>query len=163
MTKRKKYSSLLDQPSLFDILKETEKSQSECPKGSLDIDSELRCAISEDLKHAQDPSGREISRYEVAARMSEYIGREITASMLNNWTAEAHENHNFPIRYLPAFVRATNQRHAFEVLSLHSGLFALPGPDALRANIHRIDEEIQKKRNERKKWNMYLKEMGERS
>ena len=75
-------------------------------------------------------------------------------------SAEAHEKHRFPCQYLPAFVIATGgQRRAFECLSRHSGLFALPGPEALRAEIQRIDEEIRKKKTEKHKREVLLQEI----
>jgi hypothetical protein len=156
MTKRRKYSSH-NQPTLFDILKQQLNTHN---SGDLDIDSELRCALSEDLRHATDEAGRDLSRYQVAARMSECLGQEISASMLNNWTAEAHEKHRFPAQFLPVFVRATGgQRRAFEVLSRKSGLFALPGPDALRADIQRDEEMIQDIRKRKKKKQAVLSAM----
>lgn len=80
--------------------------------------------------------------YEVAARISELVGREVTASMLYNWTAESHSENNFPLKLLPAFVIATGrQRRTFECLSRRSGLFALPGPEALRAEIGQLEEQ----------------------
>jgi len=92
--------------------------------------------------------------------MSELLGQEITASMLYNWTAEAHEKHRFPLQFLPAFVIATGgQRRTFEILSQKSGLFALPGRDALRAEIHQIDEEIHRLTDEKKKRRVFLKEL----
>ena len=152
------------QETLFDYLKKVEalSSQTNQPiKGSLDIDSELRAAISEDIKHAIVPcTGRELSRYEVAARMSDLVGHEITKSQLDNWSAESHEKHRFPCQYLPAFVLATGgQRRAFEVLSRRSGLFALPGPEALRAEIQRLDEQIKKHKAEKYKREIFLKEI----
>ncbi|KAF0145069.1 MAG: hypothetical protein FD156_1180 [Nitrospirae bacterium] len=164
MTKLKKKSSTPETLSLFDYLKkvETLSSQTTQPvKGSLDIDAELRAAISEDIKHAVvSCTGRELSRYEVAAKMSELVGHEITKSQLDNWSAESHEKHRFPSQYLPAFVIATGgQRRTFEVLSRRSGLFALPGPEALRAEIHRIDEDIKRKKSEKFKREIFLKEI----
>ena len=154
MTKKNK-NSLVNQLNLFEWIKSQPKGQ---PMGSLDIDSELRAAISEDLKAARDGAGRGISRYEVAARISELIGREVTASMLYNWTAESHSDNNFPLKFLPSFVIATGrQRRTFDVLSRHSGLFALPGPEALRAEIQQIDEEIKRLRDERDKRKLFLK------
>lgn len=151
-------------PTLFDWLKEAEAAskQTAAPAmGSLDIDTELRHALSEDIKHALVPcTGQELSRYDVAARMSELVGHEIKKSQLDNWTAEAHEKHRFPAQYLPAFVIATGgQRRTFECLSRHAGLFAMPGPEALRAEIQRIDEEIKKKQSEKQKRQILLKEM----
>lgn len=161
MTKSKKNSST--QETLFDYLKRVEELSSHTNqpiKGSLDIDSELRAAISEDIKHAVVTcSGRELSRYEVAARMSDLVGHEITKSMLDNYSADSHEKHRFPCQYLPAFVLATGQRRAFEVLSRRAGLFALPGPEALRAEIQRLDEEIKRKKADKHKREIFLKEM----
>lgn len=162
MTKSKKESST--QTNIFDWLQQAGilSKQSNNPfNGSLDIDTELRAAISQDIKHAIVPcTGRELSRYEVAARMSELVGHEITKSMLDNWTAEAHEKHRFPCQYLPAFVIATGgQRRAFEVLSRKSGLFALPGPEALRAEIQRLDEQEKKIKAEKHKRKIFLKEI----
>lgn len=141
-------------------VQELSKQTSFPPRGSLNIDSELRAAISEDLRHAKDQTGRELSRYEVAAKMSDFSGEEITASRLYNWTAESHENHSFPCKFLPAFIHAIGgQRRAIEVLSRHSGLFVLPGTEALRADIQRLDEEIKTKKDEKNKKIIYLKEI----
>ncbi|GAB4485912.1 MAG: hypothetical protein OHK006_12840 [Thermodesulfovibrionales bacterium] len=153
-----------DHPTLFDWIREAEtlSRQTESPAlGSMDIDTELRHALSQDLKHATVPcTGRELSRYDVAARMSELVGHEITKSQLDNWTAEAHEKHRFPAQYLPAFILATGgQRRAFEALSRRSGLFALPGPEALRAEIQRLEEDIRKKKAEKQKREIFLKEI----
>ncbi len=128
--------------------------------GSLDIDSQLRGAVSDDLRTAADASGQPLSRHQVAARMSDLLGREITGTMLNNYTSEAHEKHNFPCQYLPAFVVATGgQRRAFDVLSRHAGLFALPGAEALRADIQRLDEYIRHKNVDNLKRQLFLKEI----
>lgn len=157
---RKKQESL--QTNIFDWLKKAEdlsRQTANPPQGSLDIDTELRAAVSEDIKHAKDQTGRELSRHQIAARMSELTGQEITASMLYNWTAEAHERHRFPCQFLPAFINSTGQRRAFEVLSRKSGLFALPGPEALRAEIQRLDEDLKKIQKEKSKRLLYLKEI----
>ncbi len=78
--------------------------------GNLDIDVELRAALSDDLRNAKDEMGRPISRYEVAARMSDFCGMEITASALYNWTAESHIENNFPLKRFPFFVNATGRQ-----------------------------------------------------
>lgn len=151
--------------SLFDWIKKAQelpKEPNDFPaKGSLNVDIEFRIALSEDLRHAQNPvTGREFSRYEVAGRMSDFIGQEITASMLNNFTAESHEGHRFPGAWMPALIYATGgQRRALEIVTRHSGLFALPGPEALRAEIQRIEEEIKAKKEEKNKRILLLKEI----
>jgi hypothetical protein len=151
-----------DQTTIFDWLKKTEalaRQMEGIAKGSLDIDKELRAALSDDIKHACADKGRELSRAEVAARMTDLIGEEITLSMLNNWTAPSHP-HSIPSKWIPAFVLATGgQRRSIEVISKHSGLFLLPGPEALRAEIQRHDEIIQKNKTEKLKKMIFLKEI----
>ena len=161
MTKSKKESS---QQTIFEYLKKVAlQPQSDNNKlsGSLDINKELKAAMSEDIRHAIDERGKELSRYEVAGRMSELLEEDITKTTLDNWTASSHP-HEIPARYIPAFVIATGQRRVFEVLSRHAGLFALPGPEALRAEIQRLDEEIKRKKEEKKKRQIFLKELDSR-
>ncbi len=159
MTKRRKQSSRYDQPSLFDYIKDSVENHT--PNGGLSIEKEFKAALAEDLRHAHDDYSREISRAQVAARMTDYLGEEITLSILNNWTATSHP-HSMPADHLPAFVKATGQGRAVEVLSRHSGLFMLPGPEALRAEIQRIDEEMQKMKTEKQKRILFLKELEKR-
>jgi len=143
------------QLNIFEWFKRTQElnGQEKFQEGSLDIDSEFRAAVSRDIKKC--PS----SRYQIAARMSELTGQEITESMLNSWTAESKDRHRFPCQFFPAFIIATGQRDSFGVLSKKSGLFALPGPEALRAEIQRLDEEIRAKKEEKNKRVLFLREM----
>ena len=144
------------QPSLFEWVKQAEALTRQIgtpATGSLDIDSEFRSAVSADIKACP------LSRFEIAARMSDLAGTEITEKMLYNYTAESSDKHRFPCQFLPAFVIATGGRRAFEVLSKKSGLFALPGPEALRAEIQRLDDEEKRIRSEKVKRKFYLKEI----
>jgi hypothetical protein len=156
MTKKRKVSSP-DQPTLFDWVRE---SANPAPaRGTLDVEKELKCALSEDIRHAVDDSGRELSRAQVAARMTDFLGEEVTLSILNNWTATSHP-HSLPASYLPAFIRATGgQRRAAEVISRHSGLFLLPGAEALRAEIRRLEEDLERIKAEKQKRLFFLKEL----
>jgi hypothetical protein len=162
MTKTKKKSSIAAaQLSIFDFIRQAAEQTTHSTRparGSLDMDKELRAALSDDLRHAKSESGRELSRAEVAARMSDLTGEEITLSTLNNWTAPSHP-HSIPAKFIAACVRATGGRAAFEAMSRNAGLFALPGPEALRAEIQRYDEEMKKLKDEKSKRVMYLKEM----
>ncbi len=160
MTNKKKESSR--QPSLFDYIKKVEElaRQSEAvPPGSLDIRKEFKAALAEDLRHAKDDHGRLLSRFEVAGKMSDMVGRQITKDMLDNWTATSHP-HSMPADYLPAFKHATGGRRAHECISRHSGLFLLPSEEALRAEIQRMDEEMKLIKGEKRKRQLYLKELS---
>ena len=145
------------QMTIFDCIRLAEQS-APAPAGCMDFIKEFKTAMAEDLRHALDEQGRELSRYEVAARMSGFTAGEVTKSALDNWTAMSHQ-HIIPAVWIPAFVLATGGRRAFEVLSRRSGLFALPGPEALRAEIQRLDEEIKNKRAEKHKRELFLKEI----
>lgn len=119
--------------------------------GSLDIDAEFRNALSDDIKTCPQ------SRYQIAARMSELLGSEVTKSQLDNWTAESHELHRMPAQFLAAFVLATGgQRCAMETVTRHAGIFALPGPEALRAEMQRIDDRIRDLKQAKKKASVFI-------
>jgi hypothetical protein len=161
MTNSKKKSS--NQMSLFDLLKqESEQAKEHAgPRaGSLAGDASFRAALAEDLKHAVDEHGRELSRYDVAARMSNIRNEEITKSMIDNWTAPSHPNHEIKAIDLAAFVMATGgQRRAASVMFQPAGIFVLPGPQALRAELHRIDDIIKQFRKEKRKHYILLREI----
>lgn len=151
----------INQTSIFDVLLQHAENSSEGTKkvpadGSLDVDKQFREAISSALKDSK------LSRYGVAARMSELTGSEITKSMLDSWTAESKENHRFPAIYLPAFCEAVGSAEPLAILARLVGVFVLPSPDALRAEIQRLEEEITVKQREKKKRMLFLKEMGEK-
>jgi len=153
MAKMKK-SIDTNQLSLFETLKFLQEREA-IPKasGSMDIDRQFREAISEALKNCP------LSRWQVAARMSELTGQEITKAMLDSWTAESKENHRFPAIFLPAFCEAVGCSEPMKILGRPVGVFVLPGPEALRAEIRRLEEEIGKKQQEKKKRLIFLKEM----
>jgi hypothetical protein len=142
------------QASLFDILKNLqEESQASRAAGSFDIDSQFRAAISEALKHCP------LSRWQVAARMSELTGGEITKAMLDSWTAESKEGHRFPAIFLPAFCEAAGCNEPLKMMGRRVGVFILPGPEALRAEIQRIEEEINRKQADKRRRLVFLKEI----
>jgi len=153
MAKVKKYLDS-NQLSLFETLKFLQEREAVSKSaGSMDIDRFFREAISESLKNCP------LSRYQVAARMSELTGQEITKAMLDSWTAESKEGHRFPAIFLPAFCEAVGCSEPLKILGRLVGVFVLPGPEALRAEIRRLEEEIGKKQQEKKKRLIFLKEM----
>jgi len=153
MTKKQTRTDI-NQASLFDILKNyQETSADSAAAGSFDIDRQFRAAISEALKHCP------LSRWQVAARMSELTGGEITKVMLDSWTAESKELHRFPAIFLPAFCEAAGRSEPLKMMGRLVGVFILPGPEALRAEIQRIEEDINKKQTEKRKRLVFLKEM----
>ena len=164
MTKlNKKASDATKQLTIFDLLKsQTEQAARHdvhARAGCLNFRSELCAALAYDLKHAHDEHGRELSRYDVSARMSNLLNYEIPKSTIDNWTAVSHDGRVPDAIELAAFVRSTGQRRAVECMSRHAGIFALPGPDALRAEIRRSEEVIEKERKQIARSKTLLKEV----
>lgn len=143
------------QVTIFEYLERRQaERESAIPRaGALDIDRRFRDSISEALKNCK------LSRFGVAARMSELSGVEITKSQLDSWTAESKESHRFPAIYLPAFCETVGSTEPLTLLSELCGVFLLPGPTALRAEIRKIEEEIALKQKERRKRMVFLGEM----
>lgn len=62
-----------------------------------------------------------LSREEVALRMSGIVGRQITATMLNDCCA-ASQPHRFPAEWMPALYKVTGDLSVFHAISDAHGL-----------------------------------------
>ena len=142
------------QMSLFDVLKNIAAGSSESsPEGELDVADKLRLA----LKTAIKQSG--LSRPQIAGEMSHLLGHEVTRTTIDSWTAESKERNRIPAEYLPAFCRATCDREPIRLLAERGDMFAMPGPEALRAEIQKFNEAECKARAEKRKRMRFLEEM----
>ena len=151
--KRKKIDIHPGQMSLLDLLQRAQQMRPEPGEGRLDVRERLRLALCAAIKACP------LSRYEIAGQMSHLLGREVSKAQLDAWTAESKEGHRMPAEYLPAFCEATGSLEPLQLLAEVAGLFALPGPDALRAEIQRISEDEKRLKVEKRKRVMFLKEM----
>jgi hypothetical protein len=140
------------QASLFDLIQEA-AAASDDRAGTFDINLAFREAVSRALKECP------LSRYQVAAGMSDLLGCEISKSQLDSWTAESKEQHRFPAVYLPAFCAVTGQLDILKMIGRPVGAYVLPGPDALRAEIERLDEDIKQQQAEKRKRVIYLQQL----
>ncbi len=143
------------QMSLLDCLEriQAEKRASRDPEGSLNINVALRRAMKRAIKQCH------LSRHQIAGEMSHLVGVEITKTMIDSWTAESKPQNRPPAEYIPAFCRATGSNEPLEVLTDAAGIFAMPGPDALRAEIQRFAEEERRARAEKRKRELFLQEI----
>jgi hypothetical protein len=142
---------------LLDLIRQAEaRSRAEpLAEASLDVGAKLRAAVAEALKRCP------LSRYEVAGKLSLLVGRSISKDMLDAWTAgcDSHQCHRIPGEYLPALCVVTGSREPLQILAEAAGMFALPGPDALRAEIRQYEEKERAARAEKRKREVFLKEM----
>ncbi len=102
--------------------------------GSLDYATELRCVLSDALKRSPR------SRHEIAGRMSELTGQDITKSMLDAWTAESKSPWRFPFEFAAAFEAACESTCLQELLGRKRGSRILVGEEALLAEMGRIQK-----------------------
>ena len=103
--------------------------------------------------------GCSLSRWEIAGKMSHLLGAEVSKFSLDAWTAESKEGHRMPAEYLPAFCQVTGDQGPLRILAEVAGLYALPGPDALRSEIRKLEEDSKRINQERRKRELFLKEM----
>lgn len=111
----------------------------------LNIEAALRQSLSAALKQCR------LSVYQVAGEMSHLLGETITAERIYSWTAESKPGHQIWASRLAAFCAVTGDRRPLEVLAEAAGVHVFAGPDALRAEIQRYDEEEKRARSEKRK------------
>lgn len=152
--RKKRIDTHPDQLSLFAILSSLkEETMPAKEQGSLNVQALLREALIDCIKDSP------LSRWEIAGAMSNLVDAEISIHMVNAWTAESKEGHRFPAEYLPAFCRAVGSNLPLKVLTEKCGVFMLPGKDALRSEIQKIDEDIKRLHKQKAKRRMLLKEL----
>ena len=153
MTKTIK-KSVIDssQLSLFDLLQQAREERLETAPASLCISAKLQVAVARAVKQAP------MSRETLADRMTELSGRSVTIHMIANWLAESHPHH-IPAELIPALCIASGCNDPLQVQIDAVGIFTLPGADALRAEIQKLDEEVHSLQAEKRKRLLFLQEM----
>ncbi|WP_425058401.1 hypothetical protein SCACP_30510 [Sporomusa carbonis] len=142
------------QLSIFDIIEEVEARKDQGPMpGSLNLQQRIKEALSQALKNAP------CKRWEVAGRMSEYTGVEITESMLNAWTAESKESHRFPMEYGPAFCWATGDYTIAELFSKACGGSFIKSEEVILLELARIEEAKRQLLEQEEQARQYLSKM----
>ncbi|OUN00481.1 MAG: hypothetical protein BAA04_08255 [Firmicutes bacterium ZCTH02-B6] len=147
-----------NQLSLFDVLQDaaTKMTPTEPAPGSMDMGSCIRQSISEAIRR----SG--LKRWEIAGRMSELLGVEITESMLNAWSAESREDRRFPAEYLAAFCYVTGDREILRAIARKVHCWLLESEEAVMAELGRINWQRQQLAAREREVKAYLAEMKRR-
>jgi len=153
---RRKFDNQL---SILDLLRELNAPEEPGPaEGRMRCIDDLRGAIRRAIKTSP------LSRHQIAGQMSHLLAHTITKEMIDSWTRESDEVNGRPVRhvpaeYLPAFCDVTGSTEPLRILGELCGLFVLPGPDALRAEIQRLDEQAKQIQARKRKRVMFLKEI----
>jgi hypothetical protein len=151
--RRKSATTLENQMSLFDIMVSSEQTRQEPAPGSLAIGQQIRQLLSNALKSA------DVKRWEVAGRMGEYIGTEISESMLNSWTAESKEGYRFPLEYLPAFCWATGNYELLEMVTKVCGCYIVKSEEVALLELARLEQAEQSIQSRKKQVREYMKKV----
>lgn len=142
------------QLSLLDLLQRAKEMETApVDQGRLNIEARLRRSLSEGIKQCP------LDIYQIAGEMSHLLGETITAEMIYTWTAESKTRHQIWGSRIPAFCMVTGWRQPLEIMNEAAGMFCLPGPEALRSEIQKLREEERKAATERRKRELFLKEM----
>lgn len=134
------------QLNLFDMIEEINPKKFAKPdfqKESKPLGIRIKEAISDAIKN----SG--IKRYEIAGQMSEFLGVEITESMLNAYTAESKDGYRMPAEYFPIFCKLTKDYTVLEILVASSGGRMVKSEEIYFLEIGRLqqaEEAISKKK-----------------
>ena len=145
------------QLNLFEYIKKLSEDQTSS-EGQLKIIDQLRASLRNVIK------GCPLSIHQIAGEMSHLLGEPISKDQIYSWTRSSDElngrpGRHVPAEYLPAFCQATGCNEPLALLGRLVGLFVLPGPEALRAEIQRLDEEIKSRQTKKRKRLIFLKEI----
>lgn len=88
-------------------------------KGRGPLDSQISRVIAQALRDAKDAN---VSRAQIATRMSEYLGRSISEDSLNKWASEAADDRRIQ---LDAFIALAHASDSSELIGFIAGLFGL--------------------------------------
>lgn len=143
-------TSLLDAIAVAEAL----RARDETPAGA---NSDLEMRVGRSLAaYFRQPGAK--GRYDVAGRISEDLQRSVSKDMLDKFTSEAAPHH-IPVDVVTSFAKVTGWRQPLDLLAEAAGLFCLPGPEALRAEIQRFDEAERRARAEKRRRLVFLKNM----
>ena len=143
------------QLNLFDYIKNLSE-QLTPTEGQFRIIDQLRSSLRKAIKDTP------LSIHQIAGEMSHLLGESISSDQIYSWTRSSDElngrpGRHIPAEYLPAFCQVTQCSEPIALLGNRIGLFVMPGPEVLRAEIQKLEEEIKNRQARKKERLMFLK------
>lgn len=132
---RKNYNPNQNQ---FDFTQNEVKYIVELRPGSLAIQGEIAGLMSEMLRKCP------LSRYQVAAQVSELVGYEVAVSTLYNYTAESHKNMRIPVDIFIAVSVVCKNNGAIDAVCRHAGGRFIYGEDMDYMELAMVQKELMK-------------------
>lgn len=149
-----------EQISLFDMIQNNTELQEDHRSGSLNFSTEYAMVLSRCVTNSN------LSVFQIAAKMTEYLNRgnpddpTITHNMIYSWTAVSKQEYEPHPSWLPAFCYAVGSNEPIEFLVRKIGQFLMPGPDALRSEIQKIEEQMEKLKEEKDRRLLFLEQVN---
>src|SRR6266704_98967 len=110
--------------------------------GSYDDDAVTRGLLVDAIRKCEK------SREQIAERMSWLLARTVTASMLNDFTADSKQSHRFPFGWSRAFCESTGDWRLMHALADRSGFLLISKDDADVLTLGELVIQEQRARNE---------------
>lgn len=105
-------------------------------RGSLD--SKISRLIGRALRDSKDE--RDLTRAEIARRMTAYLNRSISEAMLNKWSSESSDEHRVPLDAFIALIEVTDAKALLGFVPSLFGHAVVPERYADIIEIHLIEE-----------------------
>lgn len=103
------------------------------------LDNKIARLVSRALRDAKDDHG--LGRQQVAELMSAYLGRTVTADMLNHWSSEANEDRRIPLDAFAGLIHATGADDLLGFLPSLFGFVAVKERYAALIELHELEEQ----------------------
>lgn len=113
-----------------------EPAPARAPSSLAGLDREIAATVALILKED------ERSRFEIAGKVSELLGDEVSKSMMDAYASEAKENHSISAARLLALIAATDRHDLFDRLVRHIGAALLVGDEIRTAEIGHIQRQM---------------------
>lgn len=104
------------------------------------LDNRIARLIGQALRDARDAG---LTRAQVAARMSDHLGRSVSEAMLNKWSSEGSEGHRITLDAFIALVHATEARELLGFMPGEFGMTVIESEYAEMIKLHLIREKKQ--------------------
>lgn len=151
------------QMTIFDHLNKLQhQTEKKDTSGTFACMARLQAAIRDAIGNSQ------FSVHQIAGEMSHLLDETITADVIYTWTRRSDELNGRPVRhipaeYLPAFCHVVGDSTPIQIMGELAGVFVIPGPDALMAEIRKEEEVIREAKERKRRRELLLMELDKRN
>ncbi len=105
------------------------------------LDNKIARLISHALRDAREDKG--LTREGVASGMSAYLGRTVSAAMLNKWSSEGSEDHRVPLDAFIALIAVTDVKNLLGFVPGEFGMTVIDNEYAELIEAQLLDDHME--------------------